>query len=94
MNQELKQYLRFFMKYRQRDWPEWLVTAKFVVNNKVHSATKVLPFIANHGRELKMGANIRRKEKIEKVTEFAERMRKVQEEVGTALKKVQEEMKR
>ena len=82
------------MKYRQRDWPEWLVTAKFVVNNKVHSATKVLPFIANYGRELKMGANIRRKEKIEKVTEFAERMRKVQEEVGTALKKVQEEMKR
>jgi len=94
MNQELKQYLRFFMKYRQRDWPEWLVIAKFVVNNKVHSATKVLPFMANYGRELKMGANIRRKEKIEKVTEFAERMRKVQEEVGTALKKVQEEMKR
>ena len=94
MNQELKQYLRFFMKYKQRDWPEWLVIAKFVVNNKVHSATKVLPFMANYGRELKMGANIRRKEKIEKVTEFAERMRKVQEEVGTALKKVQEEMKR
>jgi len=44
--------------------------------------------MVNYRRELKMGANIRRKEKVEKVTEFAERMRKVQEEVGVSLKKV------
>ena len=31
---------------------------------------------------------------MEKATEFVERMKKVQEEVGTALKKMQEEMKR
>jgi len=42
------------------------------VNNKVHTATKVLPFIANYGRELRMGGDIRRKEKVEKVTEFVE----------------------
>jgi len=34
-----------------------------------------------------MGADIRRKGKVEKVTEFAERMKKVQEEVGAALRK-------
>jgi len=50
--------------------------------------------MANYGRELRMGANIRRKEKVEKVTEFVERMKKVQEKVGAALKKVQEDMKR
>jgi len=94
MNQELEQYLRFFIEYRQRDWPEWLATAEFVVNNKVHSATKVLPFMANYGRELQIGADIRRKGKVEKVTEFVERIRKVQEEVGAALRKAQEEMKR
>jgi len=27
MNQELKQYLRFFVEYRQKNWPEWLVSA-------------------------------------------------------------------
>ena len=43
MNQELEQYLRFFMEYRQRDWPEWLATAEFAVNNKVHSAMKMSP---------------------------------------------------
>ena len=94
MNQELEQYLRFFMKYRQRDWPEWLVIAEFAVNNRVHSATKVSPFIANYKRELRMRANIRRKGKVEKVTEFAERIKKVQEEAGAALRKVQEDIKR
>jgi len=70
INQELEQYLQFFMEYRQRDWPEWLVMAEFVMNNKIHMATKVLPFIANYGRELQMGTDIKRKGKVEKATEF------------------------
>jgi len=57
-------------------------------------ATKVSPFMANYSRELRMGADIRRKEKVEKATEFAERMKKIQEKAGVALKKAQEEMKR
>ena len=94
MNQELEQYLRFFIEYRQKDWPEWLAMAKFAVNNKVHSATKVSTFIVNYRRELQMGADIRRKGKVEKVIKFVERMRKVQEEVGAILRKAQEEIKR
>ena len=67
---------------------------EFAVNNKVHSATKVLSFIANYRRELRMGTDIRKKGKIEKATEFVERMKKIQEEVGAALRKAQEDMKR
>jgi len=70
--------LRFFTEYRQKDWLEKLVTVELAVNNKVHSATKVSPFMANYGRELKMGVDIRRKGKVEKATEFVERMKKVQ----------------
>jgi len=94
MNQELEQYLRFFIENRQKDWPEWLAAAEFAVNNKVHMVTKVLPFIANYGKELRMGGDIRRKGKVESVTEFVERMKKVHEEAEAALKKTQEEMKR
>ena len=94
MNQELEQYLRFFVDHRQKDWPEWLASAEFVVNNKVHTATKVLPFMANYGRELRIRDNIRKREKVEKATEFVERVKKVYEEAGVALKKVQEDMKR
>ena len=94
MNQELEQYLRFFVDYRQKDWPEWLTLAEFVVNNKAHTATKILPFIVNYKRELRIGDDIKKRGKVEKAMEFVERMKKMHEEVGVALKKVQEYIKR
>ena len=84
---QMEQYLRFFIEYRQRDWPEWLVIAEFAVNNKVNLATRVSPFIANYRRELQMGADIKRKGKVEKTTEFVERMRRVHEKAEAALRK-------
>ena len=77
MNQELEQYLRFFTEYRKKNWLEWLAMTEFVVSNKIHEATKVSLFIANYGRELRIGANIKRKRKIEKAMEFIERIRRV-----------------
>ena len=50
---------------------------KFAVNNKVHIVIKVFSFIANYSRELRIGVVIRRKRKVEKATEFVERMKKV-----------------
>ena len=50
-------------------------------------------FMANYERELRMGADIRKREKVEKAMEFAERIKKIQEEAGAALRKIQEEMK-
>ena len=94
MNQELEQYLQFFIEHRQKDWLEWLAVAEFAINNKVHTATKVSPFMANHGKELRIGGDIRRKEKVESTTEFIERMKKVHKEAEMALKKTQEEMKK
>ena len=50
--------------------------------------------MANYGRELRMGEDIRKKGKVESVAEFVERMKKVYEEAGAALKKAQKNMKR
>ena len=61
--------------------------AEFAVNNKVHTATKVSPFMANYSREMRMGGDIRKRGKVEKVVEFVERMKRIHEEVGAALKK-------
>jgi len=44
VNQELEQYLCMFIDHRQEQWPEWLGIAEFAYSNKIHSATKVLPF--------------------------------------------------
>ena len=68
--------------------------AEFAVNNKIHSMTKVSLFMANYGREVIMRGDIRKKKKVESVTEFVERMKKVHEETGAALKRTQEKMKR
>ena len=57
------------------------------MNNKVHSATKVLSFMANYGRELRMGADIRRKGKMKKAIKFAKRMRRVQEKAEAILRR-------
>jgi len=50
-------------------------------------ATKILLFIANYERELRMETDIRRKEKVKKATDFAKKMKKVQEKAKAALKK-------
>jgi len=71
-----------------------LAAAEFAINNKVHMATKVSPFMANYGKDLRMGGDIRRKGKVESATKFVERMKKVHKEAEVALKKTQEEMKR
>ena len=76
------------MEHRQKDWPEWLASAEFVVNNKVHIATKVLPFMANYEKEMRMGGDIRKKGEVESVMEFVERMKKVHEEAEAVLKKI------
>ena len=87
MNQELEQYLQFFIEHRQKNWLEWMAIAEFTINNKVHATTKVLPFIANYGRKMRMEGDIRRKGKVESATEFVERIKKVHEEAEAALKK-------
>ena len=71
-----------------------MASAEFAVNNKVHTATKVSPFMANYEREMRMGGDIRKRGKVEKATEFMERIKIVHEEARAALKKVQEDMKR
>jgi len=94
MNQELEQYLRFFVDHQQKDWPEHLTGAEFTVNNKVHTATKVSPFMANYSKEMRMEGDIRKRGKVKKAVEFVERMKRIHEETGAALKKSQGDMKR
>ena len=60
-NQELEQYLRMYVNHRQNNWSEWLATAEFAFNNKVHTATKMSSFQVNYGREPRMGFDIRKK---------------------------------
>jgi len=94
VNQELEQYLRMFINHRQEQWPDWLGTAEFAYNNKMHSSTKVSPFKANYGQDPRMGFEIRRKGKYEGAEKFVTKIKEIQEEAKAALGKAQEEMKK
>jgi len=83
-----------FIDHRQEQWPDWLGTAEFAYNNKVHSSTQMLPFKANYRQDPRMGFEIRRKGKYKGAEKFVIKMREIQEEAKAALEKAQEEMKK
>jgi len=94
INQKLEQYLRVFINHRQEQWPDWLGTAEFAYNNKIHASTKTSPFKANYGQNPRMEFEERRTGKYEAAGKFIEKIKKIQEEAKAVLEKVQEEMKR
>ena len=94
VNQELEQYLRMFIDNRQEQWPDWLGTAEFAYNNKVHSSTKTLPLKANYGQDPRMGFEVRKKRKYKGAEKFVIKIKEVQKEAKAVLGKVQEEMKK
>jgi len=94
VNQELEQYLRVFIDHRQEQWPDWLETAEFAYNNKIHAVTKVLPFKVNYGQDPRMGFEGRRKGKYKAGGRFVEKIKKIQEEAKAVLGKAQEEMRK
>jgi len=83
-----------FIDHHQEQWPEWLGMAEFAYNNKAHTGTKIPPFEANSGQNLRIGFELRKKGKYEGMARFTERMKEVQEETKAALAKVQKDMKK
>ena len=94
VNQELEQYLRMFIDYRQKQWPDWLGTVEFTYNNKVHSSTKISSFKANYGQDSRIGFEMRKKEKYERAEKFVTKMREIQKKSKAVLEKAQEKMKK
>jgi len=95
VNQELDQYLQLFVNEQQDDWYDLLPMAEFQHNNHVHSTTQQPPFLLDTGRIPRMGFEPRQNHSdLEMVNEFTKRMRMAIEEVKSAIRKAQEDMKR
>jgi len=70
INQNTEQYLKIYINYRQSNWSDWLITAKFIFNNKVHTIMKSLPFKINYKIESRISFEIRKKRKNVKAEKF------------------------
>ena len=82
-----------YVNHKQNNWSEWLATAEFVFNNKIHIVIKMLPFQVNYGKEPRMGFDIRKKGKNEKAEEFVKEMKEKHKEAKVALVKSQEKIR-
>ena len=88
VNQELEQYLRMFINYRQKQQLDWLGIAEFVYNNKVYLSTKTLPFKTNCRQDPRIEFEIRKKRKYKKAEKFVIKMKKIQKKTKVVLGKV------
>ena len=66
-----------FIDHRQELWLDWLGTAEFAYNNKVHLSTKMSPFKANYRQDPRMEFKVKKKGKYERVEKFVMRMKEI-----------------
>jgi len=83
-----------FIDHRQEQWPEWLGTAEFVYNNKIHSSTRTSSFKVNYRQDPRIVFEGSKKGKYGGAEKFIEKMKEIQIEAKVALSKVQEEIKK
>ena len=92
VNQEMEQFLRLFVNERQDDWDELLPLAEFSYNNHIHSSTQQTPFMADTGRNPRMGFEPKEvRSASESADEFRDDMERGLEEAKAALTKAKAE---
>ena len=66
-----------FIDHRQEQWPEWLGTAEFAYNNKVHLSTQTILFKANYRQNPRMGFEERKKGKYKGAEKFMMKIKEI-----------------
>ena len=94
VNQEVEQYLRLFVNYRQNDWVDWLPAAEFAINNRVHASTRLTPFFADTGRHPRTGVEPQLASQVQEVNDLVTTMKEVDAECEAALVQAAEDMAR
>lgn len=91
VNQELEAYLRMFCNHHQNDWDELLPSAEFACANHLHASIGMTPFMADTGRNPRMGFEPAVDVVDEGARQFRDRMDESLQEAKSALAKAQDE---
>ena len=83
-----------FIDHCQKQWPDWLAIVEFAYNNKMQTSTKISLFKVNNRQDSHMKFEMRKKEKFEKIEEFAIRMKEVHKEAKATLRKSQKKIRK
>ena len=97
MNQEVEQFLRFYVNQEQNDWEDWIHLAEFAINDRQSSATNTTPFRAIYGRDPRRPLEIDTSlepSRIETVDKWKKRLEKEHEKIKLCIQNAQEQMKK
>jgi len=92
MNQEIEQYIRLFVNYRQSNWAEWLSIAEFALNDKVSSSTGFSPFFLNYGLHPWTGKEIQPNSRNPRAEDLTRTLKQAREAAATSLKRAADYM--
>ncbi|KAJ3574926.1 hypothetical protein NP233_g1445 [Leucocoprinus birnbaumii] len=93
VNQEMEQYLRLYIGYRQTDWADWISMAEFSYNNRSHAATGKSPFYLNYGRHPNIHGDTVSSSKAPAADRFAQQMEEIRGQTKKALEEANKKMK-
>ncbi|KAL5508629.1 hypothetical protein ACEPAH_6248 [Sanghuangporus vaninii] len=93
LNQELEQYLRCYVSYRQTDWAEYIDMAEFAYNNRKHSTTHQSPFYTLYGWHPHLDIVETRDSNVPEAINHLEELRQVQQEAYNSIRQANEAMK-
>ena len=94
VNQEVEQFLHFFINQRQDDWYDWLSIAEFAYNDRVHASTQTSPFMLDAGQNPRLGFEPICETRLASLDNFTSRMAQATEEAWAALVKAADNMAR
>src|SRR5882724_598676 len=92
VNQDIEHFLRLFVNQWQDDWYEWLATAEFSYNNRIHASTHLSPFMMDTGQNPRLGIEPLRELCLETLNNFASQMEAATKEACSALSQVVDDM--
>lgn len=94
VNQEVETYIRMFCNHHQNDWDDLLPSAEFAYANHIHASTQMTPFMADLGRNPRMGFEPNVDADDNDAASFRARMEELLTEAKAALTKAKEDYAR
>ena len=91
-NQDIEEYLRLYVNYRQDNWAKWLSLSQFTHNDHETSVTGATPFFALHGWHPWKGTTAHTVYTNNTAKEHTDCMRSVHDEIKKTLVKSQQRM--
>ena len=93
VNQEIEEYLQFYISHRQNNWVKYLPMGEFAYNNSVSETTGYSPFYLQYGLHPQFSIETPRTEIVPAAEELAKHMKDIESEANASITMAHERYK-